>query len=625
MEIGVYLSKDVQDVFDRMLKLPAEGDPGVMVGVSEQVKKKVAKVVNALRDRYSNAPNYVEKETIKMDNLDADLLVRVLGESFFGAKKATRDGFEDFAKLFANVVEDTKGKKFQPTEPGDIKVGQKVEHETFGTGTVSDIAEDRPGRRLARIRFDSGDIRNIDLGFKKLRVVSAPKQVATEDVKSVAMELSDELWVVLSKIEDPVCWAFVDYVRSSKRKPGQNVLGIRHLDVDKERPDLMRATMVNGKRTSIPAFNLLKQYVGSKFDNLDIDEFARQYAKVVNLASHEPGEVIKPRKFEFTPKDVRSTFVSLVTETYPRGHEEEVVKYLGTGLTKDRHGNYYRVIGSSDTMFASHLDTVSTKSKVTLISRMKDNDEIISSDGTTILGADDKAGVTVMLYMMAHAVPGVYYFFVGEEAGGIGSSKVAAEFRTTAHLRGIKKCVSFDRKNYFSVITQQMYDDCCSEEFAKSLCGEFGRLGLSMSPDPTGVFTDSANFVDYVPECTNVSVGYFNEHTRNEALNVSFLERLAKACVEVNWAALPVARGVGLDDKLYDYWGDTLLALEETGFYNEIKPKGTKSTLTLTLALDTTSFKEIYTDVSNLDYLFKKLRLEAKVTFDFDVIKFELQ
>ncbi len=627
MELGVYLTKAVEDVFDKMLKIPAEGEPGVMYGVPEPTKRRIAKVIGAIRGRHANAPNYLEKVTLKQDTLDAETLIKVLGDGFFGPKKLTTDAMADFAKLFKNTAEVSGKKKFEPSDPSEIKVGQKVEHEMFGIGTVSDISPSMGGK-LARIKFDSGDIKNIDLTFKKLRVVADTKSTSAQEAKSVAMGLSEQMWDVLDRIDHPVGWALVDFARVSHRSPGQNVLAIRTLDIDKDRPDLMRATFVNGKRTTIPAFNLLKQYFGTRFDNLQIDEFVREYTRTITLASHEPGDVIDPGKFSFSPKDVRSTFISLVTETYPRGHEDEVVRFLGPGLTKDRFGNYYKIVGESpDVMFTSHLDTVSVsgKTKIKLISRMKDSDEIISSDGTTILGADDKAGVTVMLYMMAHGIPGVYYLFVGEESGGIGSGKVADAFRSIPYLRGVRKCVSFDRKNYFSVITQQMYEECCSEEFADALCAELGKAGLSMTPDPTGVFTDSANFIEHVPECTNVSVGYFNEHSRSEALNVSFLDRLAKACIRVNWAGLPVARSVGMDENLYEHWGDVLIALDDSGFHNEIKVKGDKNRLMVSLALDSVSFNEAYTDVQTLEYLFKNLRLEAKVTFDFDLIKFELQ
>ena len=617
MEIGVYLTKAAEDAFDSMLA--PEG------WLDQSAKKKVAKIVAALRDRHSNAPKYSEKVGITSGVLTVDTLARVLGESMFGNKKSTRDAYADFSKLYAATFAWQAKAKFVPSNPKDVEVGQKVEHETFGLGTVLHIEDNYRSGRLARIKFDESGIRNIDLSFMKVRVVSAPGQAATEDAKNVAFGISDELSKVLAKTEHPVARALIDLSRG-RLSPGQNVMGIRTLDVDKARPEMFWATKVDGKRSAVPVFTLAKTYLGGRFDGLSIDKFSREYARVVSLAGHKPGEAIRPPKFEFKPKDVRRTFISLVTETYPRGHEDEVAKFLGPGLTRDRHGNYFKVVGSSpDVMFASHLDTVSTKSKVSLVSRKKDDDEIISSDGTTILGADDKAGVTVMLYMMAHGVPGVYYFFVAEETGGVGSSKVAAEFAATPHLRPVRKCVSFDRKNYFSVITQQMYQDCCSEEFAKALCGQFRALGLSMDPDPTGVFTDSANFVEVVPECTNVSVGYFNEHTRTEALNVSFLERLAKACTKVDWAALPVGRSTGEDPMLYRHWGDVISDMREAGFYNEVKYRGDKDKLVISLALDTTSFTEIHTDIQNVDYVLGKLNLDAEVTFDYDLIKFQVK
>jgi len=81
------------------------------------------------------------------------------------------------------------------------------------------------------------------------------------------------------------------------------------------------------------------------------------------------GDPVKVRPFSYDPKDVRSTFLSLTTETYPHGHEEEVMKYLPVpGLQKDPWGNYYLVVGSSDTMFTCHTDTASrTKGPVRVL------------------------------------------------------------------------------------------------------------------------------------------------------------------------------------------------------------------------------------------------------------------
>jgi hypothetical protein len=67
--------------------------------------------------------------------------------------------------------------------------------------------------------------------------------------------------------------------------------------------------------------------------------------------------------------------------------------------------------------FCFTLDTVSREhTKVNHVI----NGNMISTDGTTTLGADDKAGVSVLIWMMKHNIPGLYYF-IGEEVGCIGS------------------------------------------------------------------------------------------------------------------------------------------------------------------------------------------------------------
>jgi hypothetical protein len=181
-----------------------------------------------------------------------------------------------------------------------------------------------------------------------------------------------------------------------------------------------------------------------------------------------------------------------------------------------------------------------------LFMKKEGEDDIIVTDGSSVLGADDKAGTTVMLYMMAHNVPGLYYFFIGEERGGIGSHALADVYESVDYLKGVKRCVSFDRRNYHSIITSQMGTDCCSPEFADALCAAYNANGMSMKPDDTGIYTDSASFIDEIPECTNVSVGYFNEHTGKERQNISFLKRLCEASVKIDWRSLPTKRS--LDD-----------------------------------------------------------------------------
>jgi hypothetical protein len=64
---------------------------------------------------------------------------------------------------------------------------------------------------------------------------------------------------------------------------------------------------------------------------------------------------------------------------------------------------------------------------------------------------------------------------------------------------------------------------------------------MSYIKDDGGVYTDSAEF-DYIPECTNISVGYYSEHTVNEQQDINHLIDLCVACVSVDWESLPVVR-----------------------------------------------------------------------------------
>lgn len=238
-------------------------------------------------------------------------------------------------------------------------------------------------------------------------------------------------------------------------------------------------------------------------------------------------------------------FLSLTSKTYPHGYEKVIVdEMINKGifpkdLQSDEHGNYFYVIGKSRTIFASHLDTVS-KEHVD-VTHVFDGD-LIKTDGTTTLGADDKAGVAVMVWLMKNKVPGTYYFFIGEEVGCIGSGLASKN----DPFEGIyDRIISFDRRGTNSIITHQSYSRCCSDEFADALCAGLNLSNLEYVKDDGGVYTDSAEFVDIIAECTNVSVGYYSEHTMNERQDIKHLVALCEASVLVKWEELPTMRVAG--------------------------------------------------------------------------------
>ena len=241
--------------------------------------------------------------------------------------------------------------------------------------------------------------------------------------------------------------------------------------------------------------------------------------------------------------NIKEKFLELTNRTYPHGTEEELFPILFNtvdGLQKDEFGNLFIKIGDSDVMFTSHLDTATSAN--TPVNHIFDGD-VIKTDGKSILGADDKAGVTIMLYMIKNNIPGLYYFFLGEEVGCIGSKKVA-NVQKENKIEGINKVISFDRRGTNSVITFQSGKRCCSDNFGKTLAAQLNQADGSFmyENDPTGVLTDSIQFINIYSECTNISVGYQSEHTYSETQNIKHLEKLAEACLKVDWNSLPVER-----------------------------------------------------------------------------------
>ncbi|MFC6997722.1 zinc-binding metallopeptidase family protein [Rufibacter roseus] len=240
--------------------------------------------------------------------------------------------------------------------------------------------------------------------------------------------------------------------------------------------------------------------------------------------------------------DFKNTFLNLTEYTVPYGYESQLEPCLPAGVQKDSFGNYFIRIGESTTLFTAHLDTYSRERKK--VSHVLDG-TIIRTDGSTILGGDNKAGVTILLYLISKRVPGTYYFFIGEEVGCLGSR--AALKSDASFFAQFDRAVTFDRRKAGSIVTHQRCGRCCSDQFAEALSLQFLNQGLAYHADPYGVFTDTAVFVEVIPECTNLSSGVWGEHTSEEYVDILLLEQIARAAEGVNWEGLPAHRNIPID------------------------------------------------------------------------------
>lgn len=446
--------------------------------------------------------------------------------------------------------------------------------------------------------------------------------------EQIKIKFSEKLLNILKELEKNNYYiAFEMLYLSDKDSKYFNGLKISNVDIGK---DYTFKVTIGDKQYNMKIGKFLRYHFKGIFDGDEITKFSNAYNKLKNgKGIKEDGKRISIPKFEYNPKDPRSTFLSLTTKTYPHGHEEEVLSFLPK-LNKDSYGNYYVIIGDNkkpSVMFTSHLDTADrTQVPTKLYSREEDGSEIIYTDGTSILGADDKAGVTVMLYMMDHNIPGLYYFFIGEERGGIGSNMVSADFDKIDYLENIKKCISFDRRKTESVITEQLGRVCCSSQFGTALCDEYNKSGLNLSLDPTGIYTDSASFIDDIPECTNVSVGYNNEHTGREYQNMTFLSKLCDASLKVNWESLPVARKVGLDQELLAKYKSLINDVKSTPFDLEVKMIGLDDSIYIRIDLVEGDIESAYDTLTTLQHLLRKHKIKDDDVIIIDsYIKIELK
>lgn len=501
-----------------------------------------------------------------------------------------------------------------------------------GTQSVTDNSRDIP----------TGGYKSKEEVFGK----EAPKDVD----RTARIKISKELEKILKVMEDNDSYlAFEMLWLGESGSKYQNGLGIT--DVTVSNKPYHFEVLIAGKKYDMKIGKFFRYYWPGLLTEDEIKSFIYQYNDMIsdNIGSESTTSVqkIKVPEFSYNPKDVKATFLSLTTKTYPHfddcRHEKEVLQFLPKDLKRDEVGNYYKIIGDekAKVMFTCHLDTADREQKTTRLFQANgrvseegysfrliktgSGDEIIYTDGSTILGADDKAGTAVMLYMMANNVPGIYYFFIGEERGGIGSNALSSIYDRCDYLSDVKACVSFDRRRTTSVITHQLGRQCCSNEFGQALCDEYNKSGLNLSLDTTGVYTDSASLMEDIAECTNISVGYYNEHRGTEMQNMTYLIKLAEASTKVDWNNLPIKRKVGYNEELFAKHKNLINEIKKNVFGIDVKVVGKDDRIFISLDLEEIDMGEIYDALIRVQTILNKYKIEDLGLFEETYFKIELK
>lgn len=252
--------------------------------------------------------------------------------------------------------------------------------------------------------------------------------------------------------------------------------------------------------------------------------------------------ILKTRRAHNSPQELK--FVGWLRDYITTNLKREVVTLA--------EGCFAVLVGKKPaTLFSCHVDTVHTASEHEQIICYDANFGHIFLDKNHVypqgqfspncLGADDGAGIYIMLRMIEAGVDGGYIFHRGEEKGGLGAWAVLKE--NVEFLKKFKACVAFDRPNCDEVIIHQGGAVCASQGYGKALADALNLgSGLKYDTSTKGVFTDSKIYRGIIPECVNLGVGYENQHGRDELLDWNHVLTLLDAVKKVKWDKLPILR-----------------------------------------------------------------------------------
>lgn len=281
--------------------------------------------------------------------------------------------------------------------------------------------------------------------------------------------------------------------------------------------------------------------------------------------------------------------------------EANVPAQLKDRITYDAAGNLHidaRTSETHRTLFVAHVDTVHREDGANKIRKTAGK----WYADKAVLGADDGAGVAMLMHMLCGGVAGYYVFTQGEECGGIGAKHLARHEGSL--LAQFDRAIAFDRRGIDAVITHQGWGRCCSDSFAQALADDLSSGNVLMYlGDDTGVYTDTAEFVDIIPECTNISIGYMHEHTLKEELNIHHFTALAEAVLTVAWDALPTDRDPTVIESKYDDYYNTPSGGWSNNWWATYKDDALGGEYTLEMQVEDAIYDAMrgtYTDLINL-------------------------
>ena len=220
--------------------------------------------------------------------------------------------------------------------------------------------------------------------------------------------------------------------------------------------------------------------------------------------------------------------------------EREVVAYLrnwNMKLKSDGYWNLY-LINPGTPLICAHMDTVQQQDSVDRLWTLRLNHWFIKADDAIIWG-DDKCWIAIAMELYEQLWDRISLLFTRQEETGCNW----ARYFCTNHKDLVEQCtysLVLDRRWGWDII---WYENAyCSKEFED----EVARLTKEFGYKPTRWFCSDTGCIAKIINWVNLSVGYYNPHTKNEYVNCNEL-------INAYQAALYIVEHLEWDYPIYEY------------------------------------------------------------------------
>ena len=171
---------------------------------------------------------------------------------------------------------------------------------------------------------------------------------------------------------------------------------------------------------------------------------------------------------------------------------------------------YYKGAKEENVMLTAHLDTVQNQkgAKVIYVSHINNKHYLWSPNG---IGGDDRCGILVIKRLIEKGYKPTVLFCDKEEIGGVGSREFNEKYKDKLNINCI---IELDRKGNDNLV---FYEEN-NKEWKNYL------TNLTGWKEEVGSFSDICNLYDLGCASVNLSVGYYNQHTKDEYIVLEDLE-----------------------------------------------------------------------------------------------------